>query len=65
MLNCSEDLKEETNNEHLSFSMARMQASGYDHAFRIQVLKLAKNAYAKLKDEENHGKNDAKGMNMK
>ena len=55
MMNCSEDLKDETKNEHLSFFMARMQASGYDHAFRLQILKSAKNAYAKLKEGESHG----------
>ena len=38
MLNCCDELEESIKNEHLSLFMARMQASGYDHAFRIEVL---------------------------
>ena len=45
ILNCSEELDEETRNGHLSYIMARMQASGYDHEFRLEVLKSAKKAY--------------------
>ena len=55
ILNCSEDLEEDIRNKHLSFFMARMQASGYDHAFRLEVLKSAKHAYEKLKERENTG----------
>ena len=31
--------------------MARMQASGYDHEFRLEVLKSAKAAYKKIEQE--------------
>ena len=36
--------------------MARMQASGYDHAFRIEVLKSAKRAYETMKSCESEGR---------
>ena len=51
MLNCSQYLPEAIKNEHLSFFIARMQASGYDHEFRLEVLKSAKAAYEKIKQE--------------
>ena len=56
MLNCSERLEENAQNEHLSSFMARMQVSWYDHAFRMEVLKSAKNAYMKLKKENVQGR---------
>ena len=55
MLNCSEELGENIKNEHLTYFMARMQASGYDHRFRLEVLKSAKKAYMKLKEREDRG----------
>ena len=56
LLNCSEHLEEERRNEHLSFFMARMQSSGYDHEFRLEVLKSALNAFEKKKEAEKDGK---------
>ena len=35
--------------------MARMQSSGYDHEFRLEVLKSALNAYEKKKEAEKDG----------
>ena len=56
LLNCSEHLDEERRNEHLSFFMARMQSSGYDHRFRLEVLKSALNAFEQKKDEDKSGR---------
>ena len=55
MLNCSEHIDEETKNGHLSYFMARMQSSGYDHKFRLEVLKSAKTAYGRMKEKESRG----------
>ena len=33
-----------------------MQASGYDHQFRLEILKSAINAHNKMKEEEREGK---------
>ena len=55
MLNCSEHIDEETKNGHLSYFMARMQSSGYDHEFRLEVLKSAKIAYSRMKEKESQG----------
>ena len=55
ILNCSEELEDETKNQHLGFFMARLQASGYDHEFRLEVLKSAKHAFQKLKERERTG----------
>ena len=55
ILNCSEELEDEVRNGHLSYFMARMQASGYDQEFRLEVLKSAKKAYEKLKEREREG----------
>ena len=35
--------------------MARMQSSGYDQEFRLEVLKSAKKAYGKMKEKESQG----------
>ena len=44
-------------NAHLTFFMARMQASGYDHEFRLEILKSAKSAYEKIKQQrQNEGR---------
>ena len=51
ILNCSEELEEETKNKHMGFFMARMQASGYDHQFRLEVLKSAKHAFKNMKSD--------------
>ena len=55
MLNCCEHLDEEVKNKHLTNFMARMQASGYDKRFRLEVLKSAKNGFEKLKERERNG----------
>ena len=36
-------------------STLRMQASGYDHEFRLEVLKSAKKAYENLEEREERG----------
>ena len=56
LLNCSEHLDEERRNEHISFFMARMQSSGYDHRFRLEILKSALNAFKQKKDEDKSGR---------
>jgi len=56
LLNCSKDLGEERRKEHLSFFMARMQASGYDHGFRLEILKSALKAYETMKNNQNEGR---------
>ena len=56
MLNCSKDLEEERRKEHLSFFMARMQSSGYDHGFRLEILKSALKAYETMKNNESEGR---------
>ena len=55
MLNCSEHLKEEIRNKHVTNFMARMQASGYDRRLRLEVLKSARSALEKLRDREKNG----------
>ena len=55
MLNCNEKLEDNIKEKHLTYFMARMQASGYDHEFRLEVLKSAMKAYSKLKERENEG----------
>ena len=42
--------------EHLTFFMSRMQASGYDRQFRLEILKSAINAHDKITREECEGK---------
>ena len=49
--NCHEGIGWERISSHLSFFMARMQASGYDKEFRFQVLKSAMNAFEEKKEE--------------
>ena len=49
--NCHEGVGWERISSHLSFFMARMQASGYDKEFRLQVLKSALNAFEEKKEE--------------
>ena len=49
--NCHEGIGWERITGHLSFFMARMQASGYDKEFRFQVLKSAMNAFEEKKEE--------------
>ena len=39
MLNCNIHIGWERISEHLSFYMARMQASGYDYNLRLEVVK--------------------------
>ena len=50
------ELEESIKNEHLSLFMVRIQASGYDHAFKIEVLKSAKRAYETMKSGESEGR---------
>ena len=54
LLNNSEYLAEERKRELVEFFIKRMQASGYGHKFRYEVLKSAINAYQKLKKESAH-----------
>ena len=56
ILNCNTNVGWEKIAEHLTFFMARMQASGYDHQFRLEILKSAMNAHTKMKEEEKEGK---------
>ena len=49
--NCHEGIGWERISSHLSFFMARKQASGYDKEFRFQVLKSAMNAFEEKKEE--------------
>ena len=65
MLNCSELLKEEVRNKHVSYFMARMQASGYDKQFRLEVSKSARNGYEKIKERENNGGSMHRSRNWK
>ena len=51
MLNCSHFLGEGTRKHRTEGFMQRMQASGYDEAFRLEVLKSAINAYRKICDD--------------
>ena len=44
MLNCSPDAGETTRKKHVEYFMRRIQASGYDEAFRYEVLKSAVHA---------------------
>ena len=55
MLNCSIHLDEQVAAGHLSSYMARMEAAGYDKAFRFQVLRSALNAFGKKLEAENTG----------
>ena len=65
MLNCSELLDDEVRNKHVTYFMARMQASGYDKKFRLEVLKSAKNGYEKLKEREKNGGRMHRPRNLK
>jgi len=58
ILNCNVNIGWGRISTHLSFFMLRMQISGYDHRFRLEVLKSAINAYEKLmqKNESNASK---------
>ena len=49
--NCHEGIGWERITSHLSFFMARMQASGYDKEFRFQVLRSAVSAFEEKKEE--------------
>ncbi len=55
ILNCSKHLEWSVTASHLSTYMARMEASGYDKAFRYQVLRSALNAYQARKEEAEEG----------
>ena len=55
MLNCSIHLEEQVSAKHLTLYMARMEAAGYDKAFRFQVLRSAVSAYEKKLQMENTG----------
>ena len=55
MLNCSVHLDKQVSARHLTLYMARMEAAGYDKAFRFQVLRSALSAYEKKLEAENIG----------
>ena len=55
MLNCSRDLPWQITSNHLSKFSARMQFSGYNHKFRVEVIRSALNAYNKLRNQETNG----------
>ncbi len=63
MLNCSHHLGWETRREHVEYFMKRMQASGYDEAFRLQVLKSAHQAYTKICGDEGKPTHRSKAEN--
>ena len=48
MLNCNTHIGWKKISEHLSFYMARMQASGYDHSLRLEIVRSAIGAYDKM-----------------
>ena len=52
ILNCNTHIGWKKIAEHLTFFMSRMQASGYDHQFRLEILKSAINAHDKITREE-------------
>jgi hypothetical protein len=54
LLNCSTDLPWEMAVGHLEQMMARMQYSGYDKKFRIEVLRSALKAYERKKWQKQH-----------
>ena len=56
VLNCSRDLQWEVVAAHLSEYSARMQYSGYEHKFRLEVIKSALKAYENLIEAERQGK---------
>ena len=56
VLNCSRDLQWEVVAAHLSEYSARMQYSGYEHKFRLEVIKSALKAYENLVEAERQGK---------
>ena len=54
LLNCSRDLSWEKKAAHLTVFSARMQFSGYSHAFRYHVIASAIKAYENLREKENN-----------
>ena len=52
ILNCNTHIGWKKLAEHLTFFMSRMQASGYDHQFRLEILKSAMNAHDKIRLRE-------------
>ena len=56
LLNCNEHIGWDKIAEHLTFFMSRMQVSGYDHKFRLEILKSALNAHNKIKEADKEGK---------
>ena len=55
LLNCNDKIGWNKIADHLTFFMLRMQASGYDHEFRLEILKSALNAHGKIKETEKDG----------
>ena len=55
MLNCSRELPWDVVTKHLNQFTARMQYSGYDQQFRLQVIDSALKAYEKLCKAESDG----------
>ena len=56
IVNCNTNIGWKKITEHLTFFMSSMKASGYDHQFRLEILKSAINAHNKMKEEEREGK---------
>ena len=56
ILNCSRELQWEIVAAHLSYYSARMQYSGYEHQFRLEVIRSALKAYENLREAERQGK---------
>ena len=52
MLNCNTRIGWEKISEYLSFYMARMQVSGYDHSLRLEIVKPAIGVYNKMKEAD-------------
>ena len=68
MLHCNEYVPQETINEHFNNFMKKLQYSGYDKAFRHDIVKSAKNAFRIIKENDQRGirpRNRPKNWNRK
>ena len=55
MRNCHKDMPEEEKNEILSDSMKRLQNSGYNEEYRLEILKSAINGFEKQVQADKNG----------
>jgi hypothetical protein len=55
LLNCSDDLEEETRTRHLNEYMTVLKHSGYNEKFREEVLKSGEAAYLRIRKEDQEG----------